>query len=117
MVDEDRHVSKAEGDGHCLLEAIEEAFWRDYDIPYPIPTMIKDVAHELVTNNKYTRYYSHPLNQDELSNQFSKNMRSKHGKMLTELYIPAIAFINVTFSIVDCLCSMCCQFEQWHMGQ
>ena len=63
--------------------------------------MIKDVAHELVTNNKYTRYYSHSLNQDEVSNQFSKNMRSKHGKMLTELYIPAIAnACNIQVNII-----------------
>ena len=48
-----RHVSKVEGEGHCLLGALEEAFWRDYDIPYP--TIIQDVAHELVKNTKYTR--------------------------------------------------------------
>ena len=64
--------------------------------------MIKDVAHELVTNNKYTRYYSHPLNQDKVSNQFSKNMRSKHGKMLTELYIPAIAnACNIQVNVIS----------------
>ena len=49
---EGRHVSKVEGDGHCLLEALEETFWRDYDIPYPIPAIIKDVALELVTNKE-----------------------------------------------------------------
>ena len=99
---EDKHVSKVEGDDHCLLEALEGAFWRDYDIPYPIPTMIKDVAHELVPNNKYTRYHSHPLSQDEVSNQFSKNMRSKHGRMLTELYITAIAnACNIQINIIS----------------
>ena len=96
------------GDGHCLLEALEEAFWRDNDIPYPIPAIIKDVAHELVTNNKYTRYYSHPLNQDEVSNQFTKNMRSKHGKMLTELYILAIAnACNIQVNIISNFLGLC----------
>ena len=95
-------MSKVEGDGHCLLEDLEDAFWRDYDISYPIPAIIKDVAHELVTNNKYTRYYSHPLNQDEVSNQLTKNMRSKHGKMLTEHYIPAIAnACNIQVNIIS----------------
>ena len=99
---EGRYVSKVEGNGHCLLEALEEAFWRDYDIPYPIPATIKDVAHELVTNNKYTRYYSHPLNQDEVSNQFTKNMKTMHGKMLTILYIPAIAnACNIQVNIIS----------------
>ena len=64
--------------------------------------MIKDVAHELVTNNKCTRYYSHPPNQDEVSSQFSKNMRNKHGKMLTKLYIPAIAnSCNIQVNIIS----------------
>ena len=62
-----------------------EAFWRDYDIPYPIEKIIQDVARELVTNTKYTRYYTHQLDQNEVCKQFTKNMRSKHGKMLTEL--------------------------------
>ena len=86
-----RHVSEAEGDGHCLLQALEEAFWRDYDIPYPIPKIIQDVAQELVTNTKYTRYHTPQLDQNEVSKQFTKNMRSKYGKKLTGLYIPAIA--------------------------
>ena len=64
--------------------------------------MIKDVTHELVTNNKCTRYYSHRLSQDEVSNQFSKNTRSKHGKMLSELYIPAIAnACNIQVNIIS----------------
>ena len=91
LATEGKHVSKVEGDGHCLLETLEEAFWRDYGIPYPISTIIQDVAYELVTNTKYTSYYTHQLDQYEVSNQFTKNMRSKHDKMLTELYIPAIA--------------------------
>ena len=99
---EGRHVSKVEGDGHCLLDALEEAFWRDYDIPYPISTIIQDVAHELVTSTKYTRYYTHQLDQNEVSNQFTKNMRSKHGKMLTELYIPDTAnACNIQVNIIS----------------
>ena len=50
LAGEGKYVSEVEGDGHCLLQALEEAFWRDYDIPYPIPKIIQDVAHELVTN-------------------------------------------------------------------
>ena len=99
---EGRHVSEVEGDGHCLLQALEEAFWRDYDIPYPIPKIIQDVAQELVTNTKYTRYYTHQLDQNEVSKQFTKNMRSKHGKMVTELYIPAIAnACNIQVNIIS----------------
>ena len=38
----------------------------------------------------------------EVSNQFSKNMRSKHGKMLTELYVPAIAnACNIQVNIIS----------------
>ena len=81
---------------------MEEAFWRDYDIPYPIEKIIQDVAHELVTNTKYTRYYTHQLDQNEVCKQFTKNMRSKHGKMLTELYIPAIAnACNIQVNIIS----------------
>ena len=99
---EDRHVSEVEGDGHCLLQALEEAFSRDYDIPYPIPKTIQDVAQELVTNIKYTRYYTHQLDQNEVSKRFTKNMRSKYGKMLTELYIPAIAnACNIQVNIIS----------------
>ena len=99
---EGRHMSKVEGDWHCLLEALEEAFRRDYGIPYPISIIIQDVANELVTNTKYTRYYTHQLDQNEVSNQFTKNMRSKHGKMLTELYIPAIAnACNIWVNIIS----------------
>ena len=29
LAGEGRHVSEVEGDGHCLLQALEEAFWRD----------------------------------------------------------------------------------------
>ena len=102
LAGEGRHVSEVEGDGHCLLQTLEEAFWRDYDIPYPIPKIIQDVAHELVTNTKYTRYYTHQLDQNEVSKQFTKNMRSKHGKMLTELYIPAIAnACNIQVNIIS----------------
>ena len=99
---EGRHMSEVEGDGHCLLQALEKAFWRDYDFPYPIPKIIQDVAQELVTNTKYTRYYTHQLYQNEVSKQFTKNMRSKHGKMLTELYIPAIAnACNIRINIIS----------------
>ena len=102
LAGEGRHVSEVEGDGHCLLQALEEAFWRDYDIPYPIEKIIQDVAHELVTNTKYTSYYTHQLDQNEVSKQFTKNMRSKHGKMLTELYIPAIAnACNIQVNIIS----------------
>ena len=103
LVGEGRHVSEVEGDEYCLLQALEEAFWRDYDIPYPIPKIIQDVvAHELVTNTKYTRYYTHQLDENEVSKQFTKNMRSKHGKMLTELYIPAIAnACNIQVNIIS----------------
>ena len=81
---------------------MEEAFWRDYDIPYPIEKIVQDVAHELVTNTKYTRYYTHQLDQNEVCKQFTKNMRSKHGKMLTELYIPAIAnACNIQVNIIS----------------
>ena len=105
---EGRHVSEVEGDGHCLLQALEEAFWRDYDIPYPIPKIIKDVAQELVTNAKYTRYYTQQLDQNEVSKQFTKNMRSKHGKMLTELYIPAIAnACNIQVNIIPTFLGLC----------
>ena len=101
LAGEGRHFSEVEVDGHCLLQALEEAFWRDYDIPYPIPKIIH-VAHELVTNTKYTRYYTHQLDQNEVSKQFSKNMRRKHGKMLTELYIPAIAnACNIQVNIIS----------------
>ena len=99
---EGRHVSEVEGDGHCLLQALEEAFCRDCDIPCPIPKIIQDVAQELVTNTKYTRYYTHQLDQNEVYEQFTKNMRSKHGKMLTELYIPAIAnAYNIQVNIIS----------------
>ena len=102
LAGEGRYVSEVEGDGHCLLQALEKAFWRDHDIPYPIPKIIQDVAHELVTNTKYIRYYTHQLDQNEVSKQFSKNMRSKHGKMLTELYIPAIAnACNIQVNIIS----------------
>ena len=95
-------MSEVEGDGHCLLQALEEAFWRDYDIPHPIPKIIQDVAQELVTNKKYTRYYTHQLDQNEVSKQFTKNMRSKHSKMLPELYIPAIAnACNIQVNIIS----------------
>ena len=95
-------MSEVEGDGHCLLQALEEAFWRDYDIPYPIPKIIQDVAQELMANTKYTRHYTHQLDQNEVSKQFTKNMRSKHGKMLTELYIPAIAnACNIQVNIIS----------------
>ena len=98
---EGRHVSEVEGDGHCLLQALEEAFWRDDDIPYPIPKIIQDVVQELVTNTKYTRYYTHQLDQNEVYKQFVKNMRSKQGKMLTELHIPAIAnACNIQVNII-----------------
>ena len=95
-------VSEVEGDGHCLLQALEEAFWKDYDIPYPIPKIIQDVAQELVTNTKYTRYHTHELDQNEVFKQFTKNMTSKQGKMLAELYIPAIAnACNIKVNIIQ----------------
>ena len=53
--------------------------------------MLSKLAKEIVADPKYTYLCKTPLDQETVNLQLQDNMSKRQGKMLTELYIPAIS--------------------------
>ena len=85
------YVATVESEGHGLLEAIQECMSRNYDIQYTIDDMISQVASQLVNNPVYTQFCDAPLDPMKVTDQMRFNMKSRMGKLLNYMYIPAIA--------------------------
>lgn len=88
---QDRHVVKIESQGHGLIETVQESLFRDYDVQLLTKDIISKAAHELVNDLQYTKWYNTPLEQEAVNAQMFNNMKQKHGKLLTEAYLPPIS--------------------------
>ena len=53
--------------------------------------MISQVASQLVNTPVYTQFYDAPLDPMKVTDQMRFNMKSRMGKLLNDMYIPAIA--------------------------
>ena len=91
MHDGEREIVEVEGDGYKLVECIKRSLHCEHNTNYTRMEIINKVAEELLRNPEYTKYYSTPIEYQDLNRNITEAMSRKYGRLLVDVYLPALS--------------------------